>query len=410
MKKICRLIWDYHSGTLDPHKSKEFEEHLKACSSCREKLDFLNRLHESLSDLGDLSKIQVSLEVKDRIMRKLDLKSDLKYRKNLNKWKLAYVFSLATISILSLIFLFLAPPFMSSSSKALTFKAFEENVSPPKMFLPRKENEISQYHGAYYLKVSSDELSSLSSDLSQNYFSQDGTRIYVFSDKTFLSILEPVKPLDEIQVLTSVYSPYPLPQGNYLLILDEQDSLTKGETGLFFNIWTKEMQESFLGWHLLPLFLVFLCLGLYVWLRKRFLLALFCLFFLIFAILPVVLRPQGNAYFYLGNPEKLVSGNALAKESTPQYGRIFIPPEEGQEALKSGFYLSFEPLKLPSILENLDWGQENSLQIFYFTNSVNALFLALAIFLTKAIYYLSPLLLLVAFLLGPGKRKKVILP
>jgi hypothetical protein len=411
MRKICYLIWDYHSGTLDANKSRDFEEHLKACPSCQAKLNFLNGLHEGLSELGNASEIKVSPEEKKRIMRKWDEKWNLKIRKNLSRWKLAYTFSLVVICFLSLIFLFLArSPSLTPSPNVAMFRAQEEGLLPAKTVLPGNEAQLPQYQEAYYLRVSPGDLASLSSTLSQSYLSVEGARIYVFPDKNFLSALSPVKPLDKIEILTSVRSSYSLPEGNYLMILEEANPPEK-EEGLLFQVWLSEMRLSFWGWYLLPLFLAFFSLGFYGLTRRRFLLILFCLFFLTFVLLPTFLGSHSSAYLYLGNPEKLVSNDVLARETTSQYGRIFVSQEKGQSLLKFGFYLPFEPMGVPgvpNILESLNWGQENSFQVFYFLNPESTLFLALAIFLTKAIFYLTPLLLLVTFLLGPGKERKAV--
>ncbi|MCR4433029.1 MAG: zf-HC2 domain-containing protein [Caldiserica bacterium] len=418
MKKICHLIWDYHNELLNPQESREFEEHLKTCSSCQAKLETLDSLRKSFSEVKNVSLTLPTPEEKARIIGKIEGKWEVGRRKKFTLWKLAYSISLAVICLVALILTTLTQPQAPALPPSpLTFQAGRESLPAPQKMTDQEGEKVSSeynllfsYQGGFYLKAPKEELSSLYESLGKDFVVEGTTRIYVYADQSFESALNSVKASDELKIYTPISSSYSLPQGNYLLILEEENPSAEKETSLFLRAWATEMRKNLSGWLLVPLFLTFLFLALYAWLKKRFLAYLFCFFLFIFMILPGFLTPQGSTYLYLGNPaERIFAVNALAEESTPQYHRIFVSPEQKDSVLRTGFFLAAEPAKIPNFLENLDWGQANALQIFYFSSQADTALLVLAIFLSKAVIYFLPLILFAMLLLGPGREREAII-
>lgn len=414
MREICHLIYAYQEKQLNPEENRVFEEHLKNCPRCQEQLGILESLDLTLKETVGSVPPDLELSVRTRIIKKTEEKLERKRKKVSLLWRFGYSFSFAIVLIFSLIFSLYGEEALPSLPPApLTLKEAGEAVSPTNAVDSQGDLRSTTFiqsqvfQGLLLVQAREEDLGNLRENFGAPYEGIGGARIYSFPDSSFETSIKDLEALKIFKINSPINSSFPLPEGDYLLVVQDPNLEKEKGFNLFLSAWKTEMKEVLSGWSLFPLFLALIFLGLSFFLKRRAFSFLFCLFLFVALILPSFINHSVKGYLYLGDPQRSLGNIPIAEESTEQYQRFYFSSLEKEEILDKGFFLGTEIPPIPQALESFNWGQENTFQILAFKDGRHLVLLILAIFLTKALVYLLPLVL---FIFSQKDEGRVIVP
>ncbi|MCR4428738.1 MAG: zf-HC2 domain-containing protein [Caldiserica bacterium] len=414
MKRTCNLIYAYQNKQLGPDENRFFEEHLKNCSRCQEKLEALKSFDEFLRENLEQVSSQPDLNIRNRIIRKVEEKFYRSRRKNSLLWRLGYSLSLAFILFSAITFSLIGGEISPAVTPgSLTLKEAGGPVLPSREvdsqgnLMATPFSQAPSYQGLVLAQIPQDSLDTFRESFGPPLEEIGPIGVYVFSDQSFEATLQSLPVISKFRINSPVSTSLPLSEGNFLLAVASQGKEEGNNFSLFLSAWKTEMREGLSGWPLIPLLLAFIFLGLSFFKKKRVFSFLFCLFLFLAIILPSFLERSESGFLFLGNPENGLGSSPLAEETNREYNRFFFSSSEKEEILKNGFFLKTEVPPFPQALENFSWGQESAFQILAFSNSWNLVLLILTIFITKALIYFFPLVL---FAISQRKGEIVVAP